>query len=225
MNLGSGDTGGRLWPAARWSGPPFSLRPGSVADNSALYTALRAALQCGKRGEGETRFCMKRAFVFPGQGTQAVGMGASRRDIRAGAPCSRRSTTPCRKTCRHSCSKGRKRPYPDRERPAGVDGASLRSCACSASRGHRARRARSRSSRAIRSANIRRSRPQGFLHRGTARLLRSRPGDAGGGAGRRRARWRRCSAPTSKRRGGCAEAAGGGRGLRRWPTTMRRARW
>ncbi len=38
-------------------------------------TTQHASTNAGSRAKGGTRFCMKRAFVFPGQGSQAVGMG------------------------------------------------------------------------------------------------------------------------------------------------------
>src|ERR1700730_11046311 len=41
----------------------------------AAITTQPASTNAGSAAKGETRFCMKRAFVFPGQGSQAVGMG------------------------------------------------------------------------------------------------------------------------------------------------------
>ena len=44
---------------------------------------------------------MKRAFVFPGQGSQAPGMGQALAEAFAPrASCSTRSTTRCRNICR-----------------------------------------------------------------------------------------------------------------------------
>src|ERR1700720_2390701 len=41
----------------------------------AAITTRHASTNAGSPAKRGTRFCMKRAFVFPGQGSQAVGMG------------------------------------------------------------------------------------------------------------------------------------------------------
>ncbi len=160
-----------------------------------------------------------RAFIFPGQGSQAVGMGRALAEASADRPRgvrgSRRGAGPAslpadeRRARRTSCSSPRmpsRRSWPTPSRR----------CACSRRKAASASPTRPTMSRAIRSANIarsvrrRRARP---ADHGVAAQA-SRQGDAGGGAG-----WRRCDGRAAWRRSrkgaGHRQCGGRGRSLHR----------
>ena len=154
-----------------------------------------------------------RAFIFPGQGSQAVGMGAalaeaSQRRAR-GVPGSRRGARP--ESVAADARRAGRGADPDRERPAGDHGERHRGAA----RAREGRRiwiaTRPISSPGTASANTprcaRRARSLSPTRRGcsscAARRCRRRCRWAG-------ARWRRCSAPTSTMAEALAEAAAQG---------------
>ena len=121
---------------------------------------------------------MSVAFVFPGQGSQAVGMGKALAEaFRAGARGVRRGRRGARrKAVGDHVGRAGRQAHADRERAARADGGVARRDARAASGGrHRSRSATPSSSPAIRSANIPRSRPPAaFTIADTARLLRIR---------------------------------------------------
>ncbi len=153
-----------------------------------------------------------RAFIFPGQGSQAVGMGAA---------LAEREPRGARRV-RRSRRGARPEPVPADARRAGRRAQAHRKCAAG-DHGAFARRVPRRSGRRSgrRRQLRRRPQPRRIFGAVRGRLVRprddgqaaeaARPGDAAGGAGRARARWRRCSAPTSRWR-------------RRSPTPRRKAR-
>ena len=138
-----------------------------------------------------------RAFIFPGQGSQSVGMGtalagASRRGARR-LRGGRRGARP-ESVAADGRGAGRGADA-DRERPAGDHGQCARDPARLRHRPRRQGRFRRRPQPwrifgAVRGRHVR-----SRHHRAAAQA--ARPGDAGGGAGRARGRWRPCSAPTS----------------------------
>ena len=180
-----------------------------------------------------------RAFIFPGQGSQAVGMG---RDLAAAFAAAREVFEEVDETLKQKLSKlmfegPRRGADADRERPAGADGDVARRAA-------RAGEARAASACATRRARGRRAFARRIQRPGRRRQLQHSPTRRGccGCAARRcsrpcrpaRARWPRCSAcrdgPGARRSAPrpprCPDTTTGA-GRRWWsrPTTTAAARW
>ena len=168
-----------------------------------------------------------RAFLFPGQGSQAVGMGAALAEASRAA----------RDVFERGRRGARPEPVPADARRAGGRAQADRECAAGdhgecdggvrradEGRRRRARRRRRSSSPATASANIPRCARRA---RSTSRPPRSCSSCAGRRCRRRcrsgRARWRRCSAPTSRWRGASPKPRRRAK-CARSPTTTTRAR-
>ena len=161
---------------------------------------------------------MKRAFVFPGQGSQQPGMG---RDLAEAFAPARLLFEEVDDALSQHLSRlmfegPGERPDPDRKRPAGAARGEPRGDPRARGRGRVRHRQRWPMSPAIRSANIRRMPPPARSRSPTRRGWSS-------GAARRcrrrcrsaRARWRRCSASTSRPRARSPPGTVGRRRLRR----------
>ena len=180
----------------------------------------RPGRAAGRRRDGVAAMI---AFVFPGQGAQAVGMG---RAWPTRFPVCRATFDEADAALGFALSElifdgpAERLTLTEITQPA-ILTVSVAACRLLEQRGRAARRRRRAQPGRVLGARRRRHL---HLRRRGAHRAPPRPLHAGGGAGRRAARWRRCSGSTKRR---CARPARR-RPRARWsarPTSTRRARW